>query len=366
MTKKERNSSIELLKIFAIIIICIGHVTLTLNGIYSYSLASKNFNKTILAIFHQFGAWGNSIFFICSAWFLLDSNKLNKRKWFNMLIEIWVVSMLILLFSEIVARWSIPKNIVIESIFPTTFGNNWYMTCYLLFYLIHPSLNKLIKDMNKTKLLRCTLILSFLYIFMNFINPSSFFFSMLILWVTLYFVMAYIKFYLKDLSNNKKVNLLLVVFGLLGYILVIIICNYVGLKNPRYSNAVLFSASNNNPFIIILSIGMFNLARGKNYKNKFINYISSLSMLIYIIHENVIMRSFLRVNIWQLILRYTGYSNIVLKDLIMALFAFIFGLLGAISFKILAEKQVWKISNKLFDFLHDKYIKIENKLLKIK
>ena len=26
-----------------------------------------------------FGSWGNNIFFVCSAWFLLDSNKVNVK-----------------------------------------------------------------------------------------------------------------------------------------------------------------------------------------------------------------------------------------------------------------------------------------------
>lgn len=87
-TKKERNSGIELLKIIAIVLIVISHVVYTLKTVNPYisyngyvvdlSIATADIWKFILAIFSYFGALGNSIFFICSAWFLLRSSKYNK------------------------------------------------------------------------------------------------------------------------------------------------------------------------------------------------------------------------------------------------------------------------------------------------
>ena len=73
---KSRNSGIEILKIIAIILIVISHVTQTLysnNPIFSneYVLevrySSKNIQHLILAWFSTFGAHGNLIFFVSSA-----------------------------------------------------------------------------------------------------------------------------------------------------------------------------------------------------------------------------------------------------------------------------------------------------------
>lgn len=54
-----------------------------------------------------------------------------------MLVEIWTVSIIILIITYIILRGDISTKIILKSVFPTLFANNWYMTCYLLFYPVH-------------------------------------------------------------------------------------------------------------------------------------------------------------------------------------------------------------------------------------
>lgn len=363
--KKERNSSIELLKIFAIFIIVIGHTTLCLGSLYPYSTASVDLTKLVLAIFHLLGGFGNTIFFICSAWFLLDSKKLNKRKWFNMVCEIWAVSVVIMLISIYILKYPLSKEMILRSLTPIINENNWYMTCYLVFYLIHPFLNKLIDGMNKTKLFRCTFLLTMLYVVINFFKVNTFYFNMIALWITIYFIMAYIKKYQKNISSNLKVNLLLIYVGLAGYICTIFICDIIGLANVKYNSLVLFSANNCNPFIIMLSIGLFNIARSKEYHNNIINYISGLSLPIYIIHENIILRSYMRVDAWKMMLNHFGYNHLILQDLLLATMTFLVSIIVATIYRYTLERFVIFMSNKLYDIFRKIYVKIENTWVKI-
>lgn len=150
-----RESGIELLKIFAMFIIVIAHMVQTLTTpdpqlsyqgyVMDISRATTDVQTIILLILRHFGVFGNEIFFICSAWFLLKSDNYKKKKWFFMFLEIWVVSVLILIITYVSLHGNISKKILIKSIFPTTFANNWYLTCYLLFYPLHTVLNKVIK-----------------------------------------------------------------------------------------------------------------------------------------------------------------------------------------------------------------------------
>ena len=78
-----------------------------------------------------------------------------------MLSEIWFVSVVILCISEMITRGALPFFIVIKSLFPTAFNNNRYLTCYLLFYPIHPALNLVIGKMSQKSLFR-TGLFSFL------------------------------------------------------------------------------------------------------------------------------------------------------------------------------------------------------------
>ena len=78
-----RDSGIELLKIIAIIMIVIQHVIQTLGAenlsisyqdyVLDITHATTNIQHFVLICMRSLGCLGNSIFFVCSAWFLLES-----------------------------------------------------------------------------------------------------------------------------------------------------------------------------------------------------------------------------------------------------------------------------------------------------
>lgn len=69
--------------------------------------------------------------------------------------------------------------------------------------------------------------------------------------------------------------------------------------------------SNGHPFIILMAFGLFNLARQLKMKNVVINYVSGLSLFIYIVHENILVRSLLRPAMWQYAYEKYGYEHIL-------------------------------------------------------
>lgn len=151
-----RDSGVELLKIITVILIVISHVVLTLtteneyipynNYLLDCTHATTSGTILLLAGMRHFGALGNWIFFVASAWFLLDSTKASGKKMMGMLLDIWVISVLFLGITLLI-RGEVGGKLFLFSLFPTTFENNWYLTCYLLFYPIHPYLNRLISAM---------------------------------------------------------------------------------------------------------------------------------------------------------------------------------------------------------------------------
>ena len=261
--RQTRDSGIELLKIFAIFVIVLSHTVQTLisknmdlsfNGyVIDVSNATMNIDAILLQIFIHFGVWGNSIFFICSAWFLLKSRGWNKKKWFFMLLEIWTVSIVILIITYTILHGNISGKLILKSLFPTIFSNNWYMTCYLLFYPIHAILNGIIIRMNQRQLFRSTLIMVVIYIFMDFINGSWFFPSGIILWITMYFSIAYMQKYLMDFADSLRQNVILLVIGCFGFIGLILLTDICGLHFSFWSDKVLHWCNNCNPFLLSMS-----------------------------------------------------------------------------------------------------------------
>ncbi len=102
MEVKKRCSGIELTKVFAIMFIVTAHVVQTLeakNEYITYSDYMINLKHVTtdpqtfaLILLFYLGVLGNSIFFLCSAWFLLESKKVNRSKLLTMMLQMWSIS----------------------------------------------------------------------------------------------------------------------------------------------------------------------------------------------------------------------------------------------------------------------------------
>lgn len=372
-SKTMRDSSIELLKILAVFIIVISHVVQTLTSkdnsisysdyVIDISVATTSINYFILTLFRYFGVLGNSIFFICSAWFLLRSSKFNKIKWFSMLFEVWIVSLIILVLTTFITHGNISMSLVIKSLFPITFSNNWYITCYLLFYPIHPLLNSIIDKLDKKNLLQSSIVLSVLYFGVAFVKIDSFECNNLVRWVALYFVMAYLQKYSQDFMNDTKQNVILLLVGFAGFIGIALFANVAGLKFLFLSNKVLHWNTNSHPFIIAIAIALFNLIRKWTYKSVVINYISSLSLLIYIIHENIVLRTYVRPEMWKYIYLSYGYSHILFWVVILSFIVFAFGVIASIVYDKTLRTLIGKTGNKIYVIVRNICLKLEKHLI---
>lgn len=319
----DRHSGVELLKILGMLCIVAGHVAQTLsvpNGYISYNdylvdlnMSNADWQYIILAFFRYGGAFGNTIFFVCSAWFLLDSRKLNKQKILQMAADIWTISMVILLVMFSLRGPEMSVSLMIKSVFPTFFSNNWYLTCYLLFYAVHPFLNFMIEGMTQKQLLAVSITTGFLYLVVNYFrgeNGGYFFTSALIVWMVIYFILAYIKKYLVYMSKNVRLNLGIVLFSGTCSLLLFLFTNFAGMRMEIF-NGKLQLWNNCSPLLIMLVIGLLNLARSADIKINIINGIAALSMYVYVIHENILLRIYIRPAVWQHIYEKHGYQYIL-------------------------------------------------------
>ncbi len=360
-TKPSRNSSIELLKIFAIFIIVISHVTLTLGN---FNMATTDIQQLTLSLFRFFGHLGNSIFFIASAWFLLDSDKWSKKKELSLAMDVWLVSVIILAIM-LIAQVDVSDNNIVRSLFPNFFFNNWYLSCYLVFYPLHVFLNRIIKQIDKKSLLGLCLVSPFLFLVLKF-TQETFVSPQLIIWIIIYLVLAYGKLYLPQLMDSKTVNIALLVGGLATNTLIAVLINFLGLHINAFSNKLLILNTLYNPFLISAAIGAFNLARQYTFHNKFINYVSGLSLLIYIIHENFLVSAHLRPAIWQYIHENFGYSNSVLWTLAYSIAFFLISAILATIYKSTIAKLATTLKDHIYNISKKAYNKLETKILALK
>ncbi len=328
--------------------------------------ASPYISHILVNFMSIFGHLGNVAFIIISSWFLLDSKQVKIKKMIYFFISVWLMSILFLIGFFIFYRESLGLNGVVHSLFPNLFGSNWFITCYLIIYGVHTTLNKVIEQFSKEGLLNISLSMFLLFIFLNNINPRAFFPSQLILWCTLYFMVGYMKYYLPNLANNKKFNYLVLFSSILGLTLVFIVMNFLGLKYEVLDNQIFRLKSNNCIFLVFAAVALFNICRTLKIKTILsVNKIASYMLLVYVIHENILFRSSLRPLLLNYGYEFLGRKNLVLLVLLFSGVLFIVSILLAVIFDGIFRKLLKKATDILYNFLSNAYAHLQKYLLKL-
>ncbi len=335
---ESRNSNIELLKIIAMCAIVICHVVAELPNssyvefddyVFKYYVPSQSLSNVGLTIIHQLGFWGNTLFFICSSWFLINSNKTNYRKIVSILLDIEIISILFLVSYFLLSKGKMNLVLGFKMLFPHSFRLFWYLTSYVIIYMVHPVLNAVISSMPKRNHLIVSLCSCLVFIVYNYFI-QWYFGSVLISWIILYFFVAYIKKYMTDFQKSRKANILCCIIGLLGIVAIPLGINFLGTTFERFSQFSLQhfdDISRWNPFHIILCFGIFNLANQREPRHvSLINYLASLSLLCFVIHSNRVVRCYIIPFIWEQLYLNGFYNNLILTSISFGTFLFIVSL----------------------------------------
>ena len=356
--KKERESGIELYKVIAIFLIVLSHVIQTLTepnyvlGIgegtfINIATATTDLNVLLLALFRICGALGNNMFFICSAWFLVNSKKMSLKKVIHMILDVWIINMIVFWgLHAIGIQFQVSDTV--RTFFPTTFANNWYITCYLLFYLIYPFLNRMLEQLNISEHFALTSFLFMIY----FIIPvlpleeiNLFFANELVIFLATYVIVSFIKIYKNEWTENLKLNKGILFVSIVSYVALILSVDYLGLRTNYFLNRLLRLNMNNSLFMFLIAFSSFNMMKKKKFINRTINYFSSLSLLVYIFHENLAFRRYFRPVIEFSILRRFGIEHAFICAVFMAVSLAILSFIISAVYKIFFTKIVSKLSS---------------------
>ena len=364
---KKRQSNIELLRILAIICIISFHYVYK----SGYVLTDLNANSLIIKSFWFLGELGVNLFILITGYFLINS-KFSFKKLIKLIIEVNFYY-LITLFVSLTVGKSIGGGVT--ALFPnfkTTFlrffavifNRYWFITAYILIYILSPYLNKFIKSLTKNEHKKLLIIIltiwsiipTFFGIFNN--NTESLLYYNRFIWlIILYFLGAYIKLYsLKFFNKNKikrfiMISLISFTTMILG---VIIIYHFkdiflkIGIKQEAY-----FWQPNSIP-MIILSIAIFELFLNFKIKNnKLINLLASTTLGIYMLHDGPLANI-----LWKKVFKSLNCLNSKYAIIYIIVHTFIIFIVGSLIDLIrqLIEK------NTLDKFLNSKLSKkIENK-----
>ena len=166
------------------------------------------------------------------------------------------------------------------------------------------------------------------------------------------------------LLNNKKKNIACLIIGIIGMIALPAVTNFAGLRVDALSDKVQHWNETNNPFVILAALGLFNLVRQKEFTSKTINTLASVSLYVYVIHENIIIRTYLRPAIWTEIYNRIGHDYLYVIILCMSLAFFIASTILGLIYSKTIQRIVNGAIEKAYDPVRQVVLKAEDKLMK--
>ena len=191
---------------------------------------------------------------------------------------------------------------LIKTIFPVITKQYWFITTYLVMYLLSPFLNKLIYSLDKYEYKKLLFIILMIFSVIT-ILPSELLLDDTggygIIWfICLYLIGAYIRIHISDEKINKYHNIYLVIYILIALLIattklfIKYMCNKFGI------NDISGKITMYNQFAILLeSLSLFLYFKSINIKNKYISKIvlaiAPLTFAVYLIHEQSVLRTVL-------------------------------------------------------------------------
>lgn len=312
---KIRDSRIELIRIISMILIVLFHLTM-----YSgFSIVEDNlsFNYILHTMFGIFGKVGVVLFVAITSWFYVDKKsggvQLNLKRLAVLIIKCWLVSVIFLIIFIICRKDLINVKTIIKELFTPIYyngykGNYWFIYCYIIFYLLLPYLNKLVNCISNGELKRLYIILTIFVSIYNFAfeNIGSRFLEFIFVYVAI----AYLK---KNKNNIIEKNA--IKFFIVSYLLVIF--GVIGLKalGQYFDFKIAYKLiyhfyERDNLLIQIIAFSIFYLIlRLKPFQSIIINKIAKHTLGVYIITDNILLRTGEKSILFQEIFKSYQYIN---------------------------------------------------------
>lgn len=330
---KERNSNYELMRIISMFAIIMWHIII--HGGILNSCGSNQLRTVLELILMTIVIHVNS--FVMVTGYFQSTSKFRQSKIWSLINSSLFYKALIVIIFSVFFGLKLTKVEFIREFFILNIDEYWFVKYYIFLYLISPFLNILIQKMSK-KQYKCLLITSFLiFSVLPFITSNGAFSNdgcNLINFVFLYFIGGYLRKYpLKEcyIFKNVSKNLYRIIL-IASFILVIlfdftiyktnnILKNYSPAFNMifggMYNMALLYS----NPLVIIQTIIYFSFFGTFDFKNKFINKISKLTIGVYLIHDNNFVRSKIY-DFFKISTRYSSSYKFIIYMFIVAIIIF--------------------------------------------
>lgn len=339
----QRNSSMELLRIIAMIMIVLHH--LTVHGWFYFDAVSMWIPEIWLNTIAIWWTIWNNIFVFISWYFLIKSN-LNWKKYISKLLKLLLQVIFYSIMSYIICIWIITwfSNMTFQDIIDLIIPFNEYrfFDAYILLYLLVPFLNKGLLQLTPKRYRTLIVVLVLMNIIM--LNFLYFEWSNLFWFITMYVISSYIRLYWLRIPIKSCF-----IYSIFSCFIAVSIVLLNRLSMTGYDGSItLYQYKNYNVFLVIASFLLFlAFTKVKVKNNKKINMLASATFGVYLIHENHLVASFLWTHVFNVTL-YQSSLLIIPYSILTALFVYLMCSIIDIIRQRTIEQPILKLIDKCY------------------
>jgi surface polysaccharide O-acyltransferase-like enzyme len=167
-------------------------------------------------------------------------------------------------------------------IFALSESNLWFIPIYVGLILVSPLLNKAIDSLSKLQYIKVLILLTVCNVYLGYLHQSTINDTghTIMQFIYLYFIGRYIAIhgsFLKTKYSSKQYAWMYI-----GTVLVIAVLSIIRLKYPIIG--ILSSWHYNSPFVLLASILFFMIFVTLKFRNRFVNYVASSALAVYLFH----------------------------------------------------------------------------------
>lgn len=287
---KHRNSNLELYRIIVMLLI-IGHHYVVNSGLMevieshaTYFGGEGGLDNDVKQIFYfLFGAWGKTginCFVMITGYFMCKS-KITLNKLLKLIFQIIFYNVVIFFVFYQMSREELSLKRITELFMPIGSIKDGFVSCFLIFYLSIPFLNKLVENLNKRMHQELIGLSLFVYTVWEMLGYDVSY-NYVVWFSVLFFIASYIRIYgiWKDANTKVWGWLTLIVF--LISVLSIIIPFFI-----RGWCTWFFVYDSNHIMALLVAVSSFMWFKNMKIKqNKIINTIASTTFGVFLIHAN--------------------------------------------------------------------------------
>lgn len=321
---KVRNSNLELFRIITMLLIIAHHYVVN-SGLIDlvYESNIPNVNDIFLLLFGWGGKTGINCFVLITGYFMCSSH-ITTKKFIKLISERYFYYIGIFLLFLLFGYSAFSLKDFAKTVFPFFNVTTGFTSCYLLFYLFIPFLNKIIKSMNEKEHLSLVVLLLLIYTILPSFLKATVSFNYITWFIVIYFIASYIKLYPKECYNKTKLWAMLTIFFVgLSWLSVIVIYIF-GRRFGIQDQAYFFVADSNKILALLTALSSFMLFKNLEIKqNKFINVLATSTFGVLLIHAN---SDTMRHWLWKDVLKNVEVynTNLIMLHAILSVFVIFF------------------------------------------